>query len=53
MTPLMKLMKNPKFHDEFCKLGKSLHVSPHVYEDLEAFACLMGMYGYATGRLIP
>ena len=48
VTPLKKLMKNPKFHDAFGKLGDEWTVPDDIINKLEMFVCLMYGYGRET-----
>ena len=43
-NPLKALMKYPKYHEAFQKLGEQWEVEPNVMKDLEVFIC--AMYGY-------
>ena len=45
VTPLKKLMKYPKFHSAFSKLGEEWIVPDDVTNSLEEFFCVT--YGHA------
>ena len=44
VNPLKKLLKKPRFHDSFCRLGEKWEVETSLVDDLEEFVCFM--YGY-------